>query len=198
MLRWIYTDLEASLWTSESGPSINPAPPEDFQVQYTGKELQLFLRGAAGVYGGALAKGVQKLPTQSKKMQLSLEVFFCQDLLEFGQVLEMDTKVTDCEGWTYPGDFQLLVPSWQPQIGNPWFNYGEPKTLFAGIWNRIKVAYELDYKNHTIRINNSDPLPAKQEGWAPAEIVSQLQLCSNGQEDYHTVYYNNIAIEGEW
>lgn len=197
-LRWIYSNLENEVWTPEQGPSINPDPPEDFQIQKTGDALQIYLRGAQGVYGGALAKGVKPLPTQGKKITLSLEVFFNQDLLEFGQVLEMDTKFTDYNGWTYPGDYQILVKNGQQQIGNPWQNWGGKRMLFVNTWNEIRVSYELDYKNHTIKINDFEPFFAVDEGWEPNEIVNQLQLCSNSKAGFHNVYYRNISVEGEW
>lgn len=193
-LYWRHTNLEKNYWSIESGPSINPDPPEDFRVQYLPEELQLYIRGKEGIYGGALAKSVVKLPAQNTVMQLSLMVKFGPDLKAYGQVLELDTKFTDSEGYTYPGDYQILVQGWQPQIGNPWFNWGEPLKLQLDSWNPLRVIYDLNYKDKTIRINGSDPIPATQEGWDSGEIVNQLQLCSNSKAGFHTVRYQNIVV----
>lgn len=193
-LFWRYNNLEAIGWTAEMGPSINPDPPEDFRLQRTGSELQIYLRGKEGVYGGALAKGVELLPAESSHLQLSLEVQFDEALLEYGQVLEMDTKFTDSRGWTYPGDFQILVSNGQPQIGNPWFDWGEPVELLEDKWMRFVIRYKLDYREHSISINDSRPLRASQEGWAYNQIVNQLQLCSNSRAGFHTVRYREITV----
>lgn len=193
-LFWRYTEMEQRYWSIETGPSINPDPPEDFRIQHTRSELQIYLRGKKGVYGGALAKSIAPLPGQSFKMQLSLELYFDESLLAYGQVLEMDTKFTDSEGFTYPGDYQILVASGQPQIGNPWFDWGEPIKLIPNIWRSFTVDYDLDYAAKTISINESAPIPAVVEGWETGEIVNQLQLCSNSIAGFHVVRYGKISV----
>lgn len=200
--KWSLTGIEGGPWTVQSGPSINPTPPTVFDAKNLPGEVIIFCAGPK--YAGALAKQSNKLPWQSSHIVATLGIK-PDDSIAFGQVIETDTKITDAAGWTYDGSFQLNVSAgWMAQIGNPWKDTGVKIPLVLDQVNTLTIEYAIDYVAHTLTVTaingqavTLDPIPGKQLGWATSQIITQLQLCTNGQAGEYTVRFQAIGYQGD-
>lgn len=200
--KWSLSALEAGPWTSQSGPSINPTPPTSFVIEQLPGEL--LIANAGPKFAGALAKQSNPLPWPTRLITFGYAVKFGDDIA-FAQVIETDAKITDAAGWTYDGSFQWNVASgWMAQIGSPWLDTGVKIPLAPDQWNRVAIVYQLDYVAHTLTVvsvnGQAISLPAvaaKQLGWGVREIVTQLQLCTNGQGGAYTARFQAVGYEGD-
>lgn len=199
-LSWSLTNLEAGVWTPEWSTDINPVQPSLFEIQQFAGGLQIFCAGQA--YAGALAKGVNPLPMQLPKLTFDYTVTI-DPSIDMAQVIETDTKITDAAGWTYDGSLQFnIAEGWMVQVNNPWVDTGA-KLPLAIEPNAVSVAYLLDFTAHTIVVEsingkplNQPPIPAKQMGWAPSEIVTQLQLCTGAKDGCYDLQFSAISYQG--
>lgn len=215
-LSWSLTNLEAGVWTPEWSTDINPVQPSLFQIQQFAGGLQIFCAGPA--YAGALAKGVNPLPMQLPKLTFNYTVTI-DPSIQMAQVIETDTKITDAAGWTYDGSLQFnIAEGWMIQVGDPWVDTGVKLPLRIGA-NPVSIEYDLDFTAHTIQVqsvsqpqmlsqflSNSAPapikilsfpvIPAKQMGWTPSEIVTQLQLCTGAKGGCYDLQFSSISYSG--
>lgn len=197
-LSWSLTNLEAGVWTPEWSTDINPVQPSLFQIQQFAGGLQIFCAGPA--YAGALAKGVNSLPAQLPKLTFNYTATI-DPSIDMAQVIETDTKITDTAGWTYDGSLQFnIAEGWMVQVGDPWVDTGIKLPLRIGT-NPVSIGYDLDFTAHTIAISMQDeqiskPSPAKQMGWTPSGIVTQLQLCTGAKGGCYDLQFSNISYSG--
>lgn len=197
-LSWSLTNLEAGVWTPEWSTDINPVQPSLFQIQQFAGSLQIFCAGSP--YAGALAKGVNPLPMQLPKLTFNYAVTI-DPSFDMAQVIETDTKITDAAGWTYDGSLQFnIAEGWMVQVGDPWVDTGVKLPLRIGA-NSVSIEYDLDFTAHTIAISMqgeqvSKPSPAKQMGWTPSEIVTQLQLCTGAKGGCYDLQFSAISYQG--
>lgn len=211
-------------WSAQWSPSINPVAPSSFLVEPASDGTGLDLWCAGPPYSGALAKLVSPLVYPSPSLQFSYLLWFDESAVGYGQVVETDTKVTDSAGWTYDGSFQFNIAegspasggiggpsapvSWMTQIGNPWQDTGVRVGLVPGQGNLVTVTYKLDYTGHTMTVVGVavgqaamqaiilPAIPAKQLGWQPSQVVTQLQLCVGKSGGAYRVRLGQVGYAG--
>jgi hypothetical protein len=195
MYSWTVDKLiEKGVWTVEWSPSINPVKPDyfDHALNPDGSR-EVFCVGKA--FAGALIKNTATLLYPCTNICMSFGVKFGQSLVKAGRVIETDMKITDADGWTYDGSFQFNISEdWMTQTFNPWVDTGTKQPLVAEKWNPVVINYKLDYVNRTIAINDGAARPASKVGWTPKQIVSQLQLCTNG--GFYSVTFSSLMYTG--
>ena len=199
--------IEAGPWTSVTGPSINPQAADWYDAQALPASVLLSMYSSKP-YGAVLWKNVQPLPWQAANITLCYSLRTDTATGIYGQVCETDMKITDAVGWTYDGSFQWnIAAGWQAQVGNPWFNLGfQIPAPIPGLWDdSIRIHYQIDYAAHTIAVVGVDaagtsyvptkvtPIAAKQAGWAPSQIVTQLQLCNNAKPGAYSLEFGKIG-----
>lgn len=196
MYSWQITNQENDQWIPQEGPTINPVPPTFFDFSQLKDGLEIVCGGPK--YAGALVKNVAPLLYPTPTMKATYQIWFSTSLLQNAQVIEIDRKITDSAGWTYDGSFQFNIASgWMTQVNDPWVNTGVLKQLQPFMWNPVEVDYQFDYVNHTIRVNGLAAIPARQIGWTPSEIVTQIQLCTGANGGFYTCKFAQIGISGE-
>lgn len=196
-------------WSAQWDPSINPVPPAAFVInQYAGAGLELFCAGPP--YAGALAKLVSPLVWPSPRLELSYLLQFDESAVACGQVVETDCKLTDAAGWTYDGSFQFNIAAgnavgWLVQVGNPWQDTAVRAALQPGQPNPVTVSYQLDYVAHSLRVLGVmigqgamqvialPAVPARQLGWQPSQVVTQLQLCTGKRGGAYRVRFGEVG-----
>lgn len=200
-LSWSLTNLEAGVWTPEWSTDINPKKPDLFQIQQFAGGLQIFCAGTE--YAGALAKNVSPLIAQLPKLTFNYVVTIGPSI-DWGQIIETDPLVTDAAGWTSDNAATqfLIEKGWLVQIGDGWPTNTVAVPLVQGP-NHVSIDFLYDYVNHTsqhLSINgiplNVPPMPAKQMGWTPSEIVTQLQLCTGAKGGCYDLQFSNISYSG--
>lgn len=192
---WQYENQENDVWTPEWNAQINPTQPAYFEAEMTADGLAVVCGGAP--YAGQLLKNSAALLAPNNKFLATQAVKFSADLLSNGQVIEMDRKFTDANGYTYDGSFQLLPwRSWMSQISNPWVDDGAMPALVTDVWNTVTVSYVIDYVGHTISVNGSPLIPAKKIGWTPNQVVTQLQLCTS-KAGFYMCRFKSIGLIAE-
>jgi hypothetical protein len=199
---WSIKNLEFGAWTPEWNPSINPTPPKSFEIEPVPSGLRIAVAGIK--YAGALAKNVAVFPYRSSKISFSFRFKF-DESMDYGQVSETDPKITDADGWTYDLSFQLnKSKGWMAQINNPWVDTGIKVPGVQDVWNPMKIDWGMDYVAHTstlLALNgmpaNLPPIPAKQIGWDRNQIITQLQLCTAGQEGEYEITYADLGYTGQ-
>jgi hypothetical protein len=199
---WSISGLEFGTWGKAQGPSINPVAPTAFQCELVPSGLRVSVEGPA--YAGALVNNAAELPYQSQHISFKFKFKF-DEAVVYGQVSETDMKLTDANGWTYDGSFQLdRSRGWMAQVNNPWVDTGFKVPVVQDQWNQMQIDYLLDYAAHTITIVavngtaiTQPPIPAKQVGWDKRKIVTQLQLCTSGQEGEYAITYSAIGYTGQ-
>jgi hypothetical protein len=197
---WSIKGLEFGAWTSEWNPAINPTAPKDFEIELVGSGLRISCAGTK--FAGALAKNTAQLPYPSQRISFVFKFKF-SDSIVYGQVVEADMKVTDANGWTYDGSFQLNIPKgWMGQINDPWVDTGVKVAVAQDQWNQVQIDYALDYVAHTITIlaiNGTavslPPIAAKQVGWDKGQIVTQLQLCTASVGGEYEVTFSDVGYK---
>lgn len=201
-----YINLENDTWTKETGPSINPVTADNYNIVQGNGALSLIMCSSKP-YSGWLAKNVQALPFAAKNFVFSYTVMIDDATLACAQVIETDSKITDADGWTYDCSLQFnLAKGWMIQVGDPWVDTGIQVVGFPS-YEKIPVSIEssVDYANHQsiitrITVDGSAfPVPttlmqcAKQESWAPSQIVTQLQQVNNSQPGGYTLRFCDIS-----
>lgn len=200
-ITWSITNQENDPWSPAFGPTINPTNPTYFNGQPTPNGLLVVCAGPK--FAGALMKNSAPLWRQSTQFRAFCTIQFDQTALSNGQVFEIDRKFTDAAGYTYDGSFQInLAEGGKAQYSNPWKDFGGAAqiTLTPNTPITLEVDYTLDYNAHTIVVTfngvSTPAMNASKSGWAPNEIITQLQLCTNAQGGFYSCLYKNIGITG--
>lgn len=192
---WQLSNQENDSWTPLWNAQINPVQPAYFSEEMTTDGLAVVCGGSQ--YAGQLLKNTAPLLNPNNKFIATYGIKFGADLLAAGQVIEIDRKFTDVNGYTYDGSFQLLPGrAWMTQVNNPWVDNGAQAALSVDVWNTVTVSYVLDYVNHTISVNGSPLIAAKKIGWAVNEVVTQLQLCTS-KSGFYMCKFKNIGLIAE-
>jgi hypothetical protein len=192
------TNLESSTgWTKNVGPTINPVSPSGYDFVQIPDGIRLYCCGPA--YSGWLAKNVSSLlypfPTISFLYSFQID----DATLQCGQVIETDSKITDAAGNTYDLSAQWnLNEGWMFQIDNAAGSWTDTGIKIGTIptpnmWVPVQIDYALDFvgltssvlavtvnKVKTLVSPSLQKIPAKKQGWAPSQIVTQLQQVING------------------
>jgi hypothetical protein len=205
VLSWSARGKETDPWTYEWDESINPTPPTIYDIQPVSDGLYISCSGPE--YAGALAKHVGKLPDQTPTI-VSMTRFRFDTSIAYGQVIEIDRKITDAEGWTYDGSTQWNFAKGQAfEVDCPWVTVDGVVGKFApDVWNDMEVEQLLDYQQHTLTMRSVTVngqkwdvgyvIPAKQAGWAKSEIVTQLQLCTASKGGSYAVRFAGVGDRG--
>jgi hypothetical protein len=200
-------NLEQDDWSSVVGPTINPLSPSAYKAVNTKSELRLYVIGAPDA--GWLAKHVApfvQVPAITFRYDLDPDTATASN----AQVIETDSKFTDAAGWTYDGSCQLnLAEGGMWQIANAagaWVDTGIKSGIVPERWTPIEIVYALDFVNRAISVQSisSDgvlesvpaalqSVPAKQVGWEPNQIVTQLQQVLNSTGSAYSVGFRNIS-----
>lgn len=199
-----YSNLEAipNGWTTASGPSINPVAPAAFNVEQWNGGLTTVIAGLP--YSGALAKCPLPLPPGVSNFTLSYQIRPDMDAEEFSQIHETDLILVDAAGSWYNGSCQKNNAEggmWQVvNAAGSWVDTGFKPGLFAPMqWTPVSVVYKVNWGVGISMVSITDNgttfqipstlqnLPLKTGmGWAPNEIVIQVQECLNGSAGAYT------------
>jgi hypothetical protein len=198
-------DLENETWTAEVGPTINDPVAENYKIVQQGDAISLVMCSSLP-YSGWLAKQVAKWPCMASKIIFRYTMMIDDATLTCAQVAETDAKFTDSDGYTYDGSAQWnIAKGWMFQIGNPWTDTGVTIEPFKPyVPQQVTIEYDIDYTGKAIsivavtthgerHILDSKPIPAVKEGWAPSEIVTQLQQCNTGSPGGYTLRFTKIG-----
>jgi len=211
----VVSNLENNTWTSHTGPSINPAAPDGYQVINTPAGLYLAMCSSVP-YGGWLASTDTPLLVQATTMNFLYSVTVDDLTAICAQVIETDTKLTDSNNWTYDCSSQwnyARIPGKIVfQIDNASWTWVDTPIVLApfqpGVEARINIQYAFDYTNHnssiiSVNVNgttypipiNLQNIPAQQVGWGKSDIHTQLQQCNNSKAGAYELRFRNIGYQ---
>ena len=196
------TNLENALWTDEWSTSINPVQATAYGHVATPEGLVLQMCSNVP-YGGWLCKQVSPLYKQSQQITLAYTLAIDSATPLCAQVVETDMKLTDAEGWTYDGSLQFnIAERWMIHTGDPWKDTGIRIPLTPNKNTIVEIAYHLDYALKTLTYESitvdlesvglNITLPAHKMGWAPNQIVTQIQQCNNNAKGGYSLRFPNI------
>jgi len=198
-------------WSKVVGPSINPTSPNGYEIVPVPGGLKLFCCGPK--YSGWLAKHVAPLVYPFQNVWMAYTLTIDDATLVCAQVIETDTKITDADGFTYDLSAQWnLAENWMFQVDTVdghWIDTGiQIQALKPGVPAAMSIGYKLDYKNKVSSVvcvvvdgkqytvpAGLGGIPAKQSGWGPNGVVTQLQQCINGQEGAYAVTFSSIRYD---
>jgi hypothetical protein len=212
-------NLENERWTAEVGLDINNPIADQYSIVQTNGALSLVMCNTVA-YGGWLAKQVSPLLAQSNRIRFMYTMMIDDCTLACAQVAETDSKITDRDRWTYDGsaqwEMQKAKPGWMFQRDKYVEN---PDGSWKWTWDDTEVIipppapyecvnyiieHELDYEAKRYRMASVEVdrvcyelpelwIPAKQVGWEPSQIVTQLQQCNNSQPGGYTLRFPSVA-----
>lgn len=209
-------NLEDEFWEPKVGLDINDPIADAYSIVKTPAGLVLIMN-CFKAYGGWLAKNISKLLFPSQRITMFYTLMIDDATPVAAQVIETDAKITDEDGWTYDLSAQFnLAKGWMFEIDkfNPekddwdWVETGIHVAPLRPLTpTLVKIAYELNYegkKSSSILsvtvgdlIYDVDPkfhnVPARQVGWAPKEIVTQLQQCNNHMPGGYGLRFDEIG-----
>jgi hypothetical protein len=190
-------------WTRNWSKDINPVQPEGYYPIQLPDGIRLYCAGPA--YAGWLAKHVDPLIYPFTKISFNYQLTIDDATQQQAQVVETDAKITDASGWTYDFSAQWnIAEGWMFQVATAaglWIDTGFRLAVppQANIAMPFKIDYALDYTNHLSSVlgvmagttyfslpSNLQKIAAKQVGWQPSSIVTQLQQCNNGLPGAHS------------
>lgn len=198
-------------WSKVVGPSINPTAPDGYEIVQVPGGLKLFCCGPK--YSGWLAKHVSPLVYPFTEITFRYTLTIDDATLACAQVIETDTKITDAAGYTYDLSAQWnLAENWMFQVDSAeghWTDTGiQISALTPNTPVDVSIAYKLDYAAKTSSIgwvsvgSKVYPVPAalggiaaKQVGWGPSGVVTQLQQCINGKEGAYALTFSSIEYD---
>jgi hypothetical protein len=207
------TELEKEKWTPEVGLDINDPIADNYRIVQTNDALSLVMCSSPS-YSGWLAKQVSPLVVAARKIRFQYTLMIDDATVECGQVAETDSKITDSEGYTYDLSAQWemvkAAPGWMFQIDNADWTWTDTGIVIpaAAPYEQLEIEIEsaLDYEQKVSAVKavcvNSKRyevpeglwwIPAKQCGWAPSEIVSQMQQCNRGEPGGYTLRFWRIG-----
>lgn len=213
MIRTEIFNLELERWTAEVGPDINDPPADNYRIVQTPEAMSLVMCSSLP-YSGWLAKQVSPLIFPAARIRFRYQMMIDDATLECAQVAETDAKITDCEGWTYDLSAQWnIADDWMFQVdheGWAWTDTGlRIEAPEAYDPQDYIIEYRLDYAQKRSSIVGVKVegdrydlaelwVPARQVGWGPEEIVTQLQQCNNAHPGGYTLRFSNVGyvLEG--
>jgi hypothetical protein len=202
--------LDDKSWTDEWDTSINLIEATAYGHLGTpeGLLLQMYHEGSDATgdgYGGWLCKNVCRPPLLTKTMVFEYIVVIDDATLQSAQVIETDHKTTDAAGWTYDGSLQFnIADNWMVEISAPWKKTGiRVPAPTPGVPMQVSILYTQDYAAHTITfvsitVDGAESAigltyNAQQVGWAPGEIVTQLQQCNRSIPGGYTLKFPRVG-----
>jgi hypothetical protein len=188
-------------WTAVWNSAINPTEPTFYAVQANvDGSVELFVSGpaVAGATGaGALAKGVVSSPAIPFS-QLTTNVLVTVDDSPARQWIEIDTRLTTADGFTYPGDMDIGLDG-TVRVGD-----------ISGVWHvspvklapfqpwtatPLSILKTYDFTKKTVTMFGMT-FPAANIGWAPNEIVNQIQIDQAPAGGTCMACFSNISMAG--
>jgi hypothetical protein len=200
----VISKILASPFTFEPASVI--ARPDFFNAVSDPSGISIQVGHFAKQVAGSLIKIPSPLPYQATNIVCNAEAFIDSATPLCALLIEVTSKFVDSEGWVYPGNFQFnLSKNWAPETGSPFVSSGLglippiPYTPF-----KLSIDFSLDYVAKTITTNGftydgllyliGKTTPAVQLKWSPLQIVTQLQLTTNGRYGAgFTVHYNSLT-----
>jgi hypothetical protein len=199
MLTWKLSNIEQTPCVVTSGDGVTG--PSYFAALPVEDGLEVICGG--NDYAGVLARFTNPLVHPPSKLVATWDARFSSPLSAYGNVVGMSTLITDADGYTYPGYFQVVpANSWVTQIGDAdgrWTDQGVLR-LQPDVWNTVAVNYDLNYVKRQVFINNSVGLDAKKLGFAAGTITTQFQLCTNAKAraagaGFYSVRVKDVTLE---
>lgn len=198
---------QESGWTKNVGPTINPIAPTAYEFVQEPDGLRMYCIGPA--YAGWLLKHVDPFPVAFTKLVFRHTLNIDDATLQDGQVSETDWKATDADGWTRDGSFQInFAKGRMTQVNNPWTDTGvaiPSPDLVPGQPLSIEKHWTLNYVTPGATLDalivNGTPypigitIPAQKLGWAPNQLVTQLQQCIAGQPGAYSLKFSDIGYD---
>lgn len=204
------TGLEKKRWEPVVGPSINPVDADGYSIVHTVGGLYLSMNSFQP-YGGWLAKHVERLLFPATRARFYFTLMTDEATVTAAQVIEFDTKITDGDGITYDLSAQInIANNWMFQIDNEnwtWTDTGinlSPMQAYEPL--DFMVEYRIDYgkKNSSVIAVTMDEeqyevpselwhISGRNEGWAPSEIVTQLQQCNGANPGGYALLFDEIG-----
>lgn len=211
----LLTDLESDAWEPIVGPTINPKDADAYQALNTPNGLVLTMLCSSD-YGGWLAKHVAPLLVEAQTIVFGYSMMIDDAGAVVGHVAETDSKITDRNGITYDLSAQwvnsLDDDYWKFEVDNENWTWAptDIRTQFEpGIEYEIKIEYQIDYAHQRSAIIavtvdavtmdkerfvcGTPSIPGRPEGWAPSEIVTQLQQCNNSRPGGYSLRFDKIS-----
>jgi hypothetical protein len=213
MIRAQILELEHEQWTAEVGPDINEPAAENYRIAQANDGLSLVMCSSKA-YSGWLAKQVSPLVLESARIKFHYAMMTDDATRICAQVAETDAKITDSQGWTYDLSAQWeMVKSaegWMFQIDDADWKWTDAGIVIPAARaydaQEFAIHYRLDYQQKasaivSVEVDNEGfevPeslwwIPARQAGWAPSQIVTQLQQCNRGEPGGYTLRFSNIG-----
>jgi hypothetical protein len=201
-------NLEDETWSAEVGPAINDPAPTSYHFVQTPAGICLLMNSDVP-YGGWLAKQVSPLVFPATVIDFYYTLMIDDATPYIAQIIETDAKITDKDGWTYDLSAQWnLNKDWLFQVDNNDWTWRDTNVQIDALEplapTQIVIHFALDYAARTSAILGvtveGDYFPidhyeisARQEGWAPNEIVTQLQQCNNAQPGGYELRFNDVG-----
>jgi hypothetical protein len=212
-IRAVIKGLEHEQWEAKTGPDINEPTADGYAIVPTPAGLCLLMTSFKP-YSGWLAKNVAPLIYEAPYIQFRHRLMIDDATLAVAQVIETDAKITDCRGWTYDLSAQWnIAQGWIFQVDDENWTWRDTNVVIDPLEplepTAISINYRLNYETHRSAITSVavsgcgepyllDPviwIPARQVGWAPGEIVTQLQQCNNAQPGGYGLRFSEIGYE---
>lgn len=196
-------------WETAIGSDINPVAPTGYAFVQLSDGIRLYECGAA--YAGWLAKHVDPLLYSFPKISLSYWLMIDDATEQQAQIIETDAKITSADGWTYDFSAQWNIQEgWMFQVvkeDGSWVDTGIKVTPPSpNAWWPVQIDYAIDYANHRSSVlgvtaggthydvpENLQKISAKQLGWQPSSILTQLQQCNNALAGAHSEKFGQIS-----
>jgi hypothetical protein len=213
MTRVALVELEDAEWSAEVGLDINDPIATDYRIVQVNGAISLVMCNSIP-YAGWLAKQVSPLIYPAERIDFCYSMMTDDATLACAQVAETDAKITDKDGWTYDlsaqWEMSKVAPDWMFQIDHEGWSWTDSGIMVPAATPYVErdhvIEYAIDYVNHKSAVlgesidgercavpENLHWISARQEGWQPETIVTQLQQCNNGQPGGYTLRFTKVG-----
>lgn len=201
-----------SSWQAVWDTSINPVKPDFFMQENPDNSVSLIVSGpyVTGATGaGALLKGVTNELPAVPFSTLATNVTVLVDNSPARQWIEIDTRLTQSDGLTYPGDLDIgldgtirvgdITGSWHETAVKippfvPWTT-AAVSILKSYDWTaKTSTVVSIQVGTQTFAINQT--FPAANIGWTDS-IVNQLQIDQTPQGGVTLANFSKISMTGD-